>query len=182
MQESQESERQRTFLPLHASSLPFPAFHLRCRVPKISKLAASFLPRPPLKLSHCDEWSLRCDWERRCFLSVPVEVAVASVFLRRAKFFALHICGSVCVWTGFSTCICVSTHLSAWMERGQEDRAVVCRCMLSRIQLRDDHIENSPVCLNVRILYAMFNLLCCGHDPWYRYLLMSTFTPPHYCL
>lgn len=101
MQKSQESERQRTFLPLHASSLPFPAFHLRCWVPKISKLAASFLLRPPLKLSHCDEWSLRCDWERRCFLSVPVEVAVASLFLRRAKFFALHICGSVCVWTVF---------------------------------------------------------------------------------
>lgn len=119
MQESQESERQRTFLPLHASSLPFPAFHLRCRVPKISKLAASFLPRPPLKLSHCDEWSLRCDWERRCFLSVPVEVAVASVFLRRAKFFALHICGSVCVWTGF---LLVFVYLHICQRGWREDR------------------------------------------------------------
>lgn len=179
MQKSQESERQRTFLPLHASSLPFPAFHLRCWVPKISKLAASFLLRPPLKLSHCDEWSLRCDWERRCFLSVPVEVAVASLFLRRAKFFALHICGSVCVWTVF---FCLSAHLSVWMKRGQEDRAVICLCRLSRLQLRDDPIENSPVCLHAQILYAMFNLLSCGHDPWYRYLQMSTIIPPHYCL
>lgn len=58
----------------------FPAFHLRCRVPKISELAASFLPGAPLKFSHCDEWSLRSGLECRCCLSVPVEVAAASPF------------------------------------------------------------------------------------------------------
>lgn len=91
-----ESESRRTFPPHHASALPFPAFHLRCRVPKISKLAASFLPSVlpghPLKFSHCFEWSLQWDWERRCFLSVQVKVAVASPLIGQRKFFAVLIC------------------------------------------------------------------------------------------
>lgn len=85
--ESGESERQRSFPPLHASSLPFPAFHLRCTVPKISRLAASFLcshPGPPLKLCGGAERSLRWDWKRRCFLSVPVEEQHSAVFFCRS--------------------------------------------------------------------------------------------------
>lgn len=109
--ESRESERQRTFPPLHASSLPFPAFHLRCRVPKISKLAASFLPGAPLKFSHCDEWSLRSGRECRCCLSVPVEVAVASLFLGRADMNKNSLQSSsvgvlVCL-SRFSSCECI---------------------------------------------------------------------------